>query len=249
MWNCVWPSQPGLYTRDDTHRIQWLKWRRLHRRPWWCPAAQTRGRERGCCDASCYQSVRAGCCQRWSTDPFLENNMIGVKVLRKMTLDKLKKKTPYLQSCKILDLIASNDVNFTTCNSHRMGRPNVYVNYLLDVQRSWLNRSVGINFFHLVWGVRFLSVGYFIQAKFVKPGRKKKSRRQYYACYNSREENVYLMVWQCEANVQLFFPLSPLCVSFRHTLWTMRRWPKMNATLFTVTSSSGYSRLHILPSR
>lgn len=173
VWNCVWPLQPGLYTRDDTHRIQWLKWRRLHRRPWWCPAAQTRGRERGCCDASCYQSVRAGCCQRWSTDPFLENNVIGVKVVQKMTLDKLKK-TPYLQSCKILDLIVSNDVNFTTCNSHRMGRPNVYVNYLLAVQRSWLNRSVGINFFHLVWGVRFLSVGYFIQAEFVKPGRKKK---------------------------------------------------------------------------
>lgn len=55
-----------------------------------------------------------------------------------------------------------------------MGRPNVYVNYLLAVQRSWLNRSVGMNFFHLVWGVWLLSIGYFIQAEFVKPGRKKK---------------------------------------------------------------------------
>lgn len=84
-----------------------------------------------------------------------------------------------------------------------MGRPNVNVNYLLTVEWGWLNRSVRINFFHLIRGIWFLS-SCFIQPELVEPD------------HNKTTQSRHLYKWNRE-NLPVLYSLKPL----QHTMHSM----------------------------
>lgn len=81
-------------------------------------------------------------------------------------------------------------LNVLTCNSNRMSRSNVNVNNPLSVERGWLDWSVRMSFFHLIYRIWFLSCCNPIQTKLIEPDQNKttKSKCSYMASQHSTKQ-------------------------------------------------------------
>lgn len=90
-------------------------------------------------------------------------SFVGTKK-QKTNKIKLLQKTNLFQECDYYNM-----VHLWTCNSNRMGRSNVDVNYPLRVEWGWLDLSVRMDLFHLIHRIWILSSCNIIQTELVEP--------------------------------------------------------------------------------